>query len=39
MYIDEREGSRAVGGHSAGILEGLGKLYGADRLVKELTNK
>jgi hypothetical protein len=37
MYIDEAEGSRAVGVHSAGILEGLRKLYGADRLVAELT--
>ena len=37
MYIDEAEGSRAVGVHSAGIIEGLRKLYGADRLVAELT--
>jgi hypothetical protein len=37
MYIDEAEGSRAVGMHSAGIIEGLKKLYGADRLVAELT--
>ena len=37
MYIDEAEGSRAVGVHSAGIIEGLKKLYGADRLVAELT--
>jgi hypothetical protein len=37
MYIDEAEGSRAVGVHSAGILEGLKKLYGADKLVAELT--
>ncbi len=36
MYIDEREGARAVGVHSAGILEGLSKLYGAQRLVQEL---
>lgn len=27
MYIDEREGARAVGVHSAGILEGLSKMY------------
>ena len=36
MYIDESEGSRAVGVHSAGIIEGLKKLYGADALVAEL---
>lgn len=36
-YIDEKEGSRAVGVHSAGILEALRKIYDADRLVKELT--
>jgi hypothetical protein len=37
MYIDEAEGSRAVGVHSAGIIEGLKKLYAADALVRELT--
>lgn len=37
LYIDEAEGSRAVGVHSAGIIEGLRKLYGAEALVKELT--
>lgn len=37
LYIDEAEGSRAVGVHSAGILEGLKKLYAADALVAELT--
>jgi hypothetical protein len=37
MYIDEAEGSRAVGVHSAGIIEGLKKIYGADALVAELT--
>jgi len=36
MYIDEAEGSRAIGVHSAGIIEGLKKLYGADALVAEL---
>jgi hypothetical protein len=36
LYIDEAEGSRAVGVHSAGITEGLRKLYGADALVAEL---
>jgi hypothetical protein len=35
-YIDEADGSRAVGVHSAAIIEGLKKLYGADRLVAEL---
>ncbi|CAN5380069.1 S46 family peptidase [soil metagenome] len=37
-YIDENEGSRAVAVHSAGIIESLRKLYGADALVKELLN-
>lgn len=35
-YIDENEGSRAVGVHSAGIIEALRKVYGADALVMEL---
>lgn len=35
-YIDENEGSRAVGIHSAGIIEALRKVYGADALVMEL---
>ncbi len=39
LYIDEAEGSRAVGVHSAGILEGLKKLYAADALVAELTSQ
>jgi Peptidase S46 len=38
-YIEEEEGSRAVGVHSAGILEALRKLYDADSLAKELTGK
>jgi hypothetical protein len=37
-YIDEDEGSRAVAVHSAGIIESLRKLYGAEALVKELLN-
>jgi hypothetical protein len=37
MYIDDAEGSRAVGVHSAGILEALGKIYGAERIVREVT--
>ncbi len=38
-YIEEDEGSRAVGVHSAGILEALRKLYEAGDLAKELTGK
>ena len=36
LYIDEREGSRAVGVHAFGILEALRKVYEADALVREL---
>jgi hypothetical protein len=35
-YIDEAEGSRAVGVHSAGILEALAKMYDAKALVEEI---
>lgn len=35
-YIDENEGSRAVGVHSAGIIEALRKIYDAEPLVREL---
>jgi len=38
-YIDEAEGSRAVGVHSAGILEALRKVYDANELVAELIGK
>ncbi len=38
-YIDETEGSRAVGVHSAGILEALRKVYDANELVAELNGK
>ncbi|HQU84151.1 MAG TPA: S46 family peptidase [Pyrinomonadaceae bacterium] len=38
-YIEEEEGSRAVGVHSAGILEALRKLYDAENLANELTGK
>jgi hypothetical protein len=38
-YIDESEGSRAVGVHSAGILEALRKIYDAPELATELTGK
>jgi hypothetical protein len=36
LYIDEREGSRAVGVHGLGILEALRKVYQADALVREI---
>lgn len=35
-YVEESEGGRAVGVHSAAIIEALKKLYGADKLVKEV---
>jgi regulator of RNase E activity RraB len=38
-YIEESEGSRALGVHSAGILESLRKLYDAGDLAKELIGK
>jgi len=38
-YIEENEGSRAVGVHTAGILEALRKVYDADRLANELVGK
>lgn len=38
-YIDEAEGSRAVGVHSAGIIEALRKIYSAEPLVAELLAK
>jgi hypothetical protein len=38
-YIEEEEGSRAVGVHSASILEVLRKLYDAQDLARELTGK
>jgi len=37
-YIEADEGSRAVGVHSAGIIEALRKIYRADVLVAELLN-
>jgi Peptidase S46 len=36
LYIDDDEGSRAVGVHSAAIIEALRNIYGASGLVKEL---
>lgn len=38
-YIDENEGSRAVGVHTAGILEALRKVYDASWLADELVSK
>jgi len=38
-YIEDTEGSRAVGVHSAGIIEALRKIYGANGLVDELLGK
>lgn len=35
-YVEESEGGRAVGVHSASIIEALKKLYGADKLVTEI---
>jgi hypothetical protein len=35
-YVEEEEGGRAVGVHSAGILEALRKVYDTGDLVKEL---
>jgi hypothetical protein len=39
LYIDEREGSRAVGVHAHGILEALRNVYQADPLVKEIAER
>ncbi|MBS1795006.1 MAG: S46 family peptidase [Acidobacteria bacterium] len=38
-YIEEEEGSRAVGVHSAGIVEALRKVYDAEALANELIGK
>jgi hypothetical protein len=38
-YIEDAEGSRAVGVHSAGIIEALRKIYDAHELVAELIGK
>jgi len=38
-YVEEAEGGRAVGVHSASIIEAIKKLYGADKLVKEITGQ
>jgi V8-like Glu-specific endopeptidase len=38
-YIEAAEGSRAVGVHSAGIVEALRNVYDANELVSELLRK
>jgi hypothetical protein len=38
-YVDDSEGSRAVGVHSAAIIEALRKLYEAESLAAELTRR
>jgi len=38
-YIDESDGARAVGVHSAGILEALRVIYDAKELINELKGK
>ena len=38
-YVDDAEGSRAVGVHTAGILEVLRKVYDANELATELIGK
>jgi len=39
LYVDDDEGSRAVGVHTFAILEALQKLYGAGELVKEIKRR
>jgi hypothetical protein len=38
-YVDESEGSRAIGVHSAAIIEALKKLYSAESLAAELLGR
>jgi S1-C subfamily serine protease len=38
-YVDESEGGRAVGVHSAAVIEALVKVYGAEKLVQEITGR
>jgi Peptidase S46 len=38
-YVDESEGSRAVGVHSAAIIAAVRKLYGAEALAAELSRR
>ncbi|MEO6725981.1 MAG: S46 family peptidase [Blastocatellia bacterium] len=39
LYVDESEGSRAVGVHASAVVEALQKLYGAGDLVKEIKGR
>lgn len=39
LYVDEDEGSRAVGVHTSAIIEALRKLYEAEDLVKEIKRR
>ncbi|MBS1786978.1 MAG: S46 family peptidase [Acidobacteria bacterium] len=39
LYIDENEGSRAVGVHTFAIVEALQKLYGAGVLINEIKER
>jgi peptidase S46-like protein len=39
LYIDESEGARAVGVHTAAVIESLLKLYGAGKLVEEIRRR
>ena len=38
-YVEEGEGGRAVGVHSAAIIEAMNKLYGAQKLVTEILGR
>ena len=38
-YVEENEGGRAVAVHSAVIIEAIKKLYGAEKLVQEITGR
>ncbi|HTG15906.1 MAG TPA: S46 family peptidase [Blastocatellia bacterium] len=38
-YVDDAEGGRAVGVHSAAIIEAMRKLYDAEKLVKEIVGR
>jgi hypothetical protein len=38
-YVDDEEGGRAVAVHSAAIIEVMRKLYGAQKLVDEITGR
>lgn len=39
LYVDENEGSRAVGVHASAVVEALQKLYGAGGLVQEIKGR